>query len=102
MILQGQPLKVFSKQWLAKRCSDMSDEEFIRNRREMFYDKRYEAALETAGEAEQAAATADLNAGPDAGLGGDMGEVTRRRRSSRSRARTGSATRRPSRRRPSR
>lgn len=64
----------FSKQWLAKKLFKMSDEEFIRNRREMFYDKRYEAALETAGEAEQAEMTAELNAGPDGGLGGDMGE----------------------------
>ena len=32
---------------------------------EMFYDKRFEAALETAGEAEQAEMTAGLNAGPD-------------------------------------
>lgn len=65
----------FSKQWLAKTLFGMSDDDFIRNRREMFYDKRFEAALETAGEAEQAAATADLNAGPDAGaLPGDIGE----------------------------
>ena len=64
----------FSKQWLAKKLFSMSDEEFIRNRREMFYDKRFEAALETAGEAEQAEMTADLNAGPDAGLPGDTGE----------------------------
>lgn len=68
----------FSKQWLAKKMFGLSDEEFVRNRREMFYDKRYEAALETAGEAEQAAVTADLNAGPDAGPGGglpgDIGE----------------------------
>ena len=66
----------FSKQWLAKKLFGMSDEEFIRNRREMFYDKKYEAALETAGEAEQAALTAGLNAGPDADPGGalDLGE----------------------------
>ncbi|OUW01679.1 MAG: hypothetical protein CBD16_05280 [Betaproteobacteria bacterium TMED156] len=63
----------FSKQWLAKKLFSMSDEEFVRNRREMFYDKRFEAALETAGEAEQAEMTADLNAGPDAGLPGDIG-----------------------------
>tara|TARA_B100000886_G_scaffold311019_2_gene246137 strand:+ start:19107 stop:21101 length:1995 start_codon:yes stop_codon:yes gene_type:complete len=63
----------FSKQWLSKRLFGMSDEEFVRNRREMFYDKRYEAALETVGEAEQAAMTAGLDAGPDA-LGGDLGE----------------------------
>ena len=64
----------FSKQWLAKKMFGMSDEEFIRNRREMFYDKRYEAALETAGEAEQAEMTAGLDAGiDDLELGGDTG-----------------------------
>lgn len=55
----------FSKQWLAKTLFGMSDDEFIRNRREMFYDKRFEAALETAGEAEQAEMTAGLDAGVD-------------------------------------
>ena len=60
----------FSKQWLAKTLFGMSDEEFIRNRREMFYDRRFEAALETAAEAEQAAATAP---GGELG-GGDTGE----------------------------
>ncbi len=66
----------FSKQWLAKTLFGMSDEDFIRNRREMFYDKRFEAALESAGEAEQAEVTAGLNAGPDVGgeLPGDIGE----------------------------
>lgn len=68
----------FSKQWLARTLFGMSDDDFIRNRREMFYDKRFEAALETAGEAEQAEMTAGLNAGVDdlettAGLGGDTG-----------------------------
>lgn len=66
----------FSKQWLAKTLFGMSDGEFIKNRREMFYDKKFEAALETAGEAEQAEQTAGLDAGPDplgatdSGLGG--------------------------------
>ena len=55
----------FSKQWLSKKLFGLSDDEFVRNRREMFYDKRYEAALETAGEAEQADLTSGLNAGPD-------------------------------------
>jgi hypothetical protein len=63
----------FSKQWLARTLFSMSDEEFIRNRREMFYDKKFEAALETAGEAEQAEMTAGLNAGADDGLPGDTG-----------------------------
>lgn len=55
----------FSKQWLAKTLFGMSDDEFIRNRREMFYDKRFEAALETVGEAEQAEMTAGIDAGVD-------------------------------------
>lgn len=64
----------FSKQWLAKTLFGMSDEEFIRNRREMFYDKRFEAALETVGEAEQAEMTAGIDAGVDAlDAGGDTG-----------------------------
>ena len=69
----------FSKQWLAKTLFGISDEEFIRNRREMFYDKKFEAALETVGEAEQAAMTAGIDAGPDSALdlggggGGDLG-----------------------------
>lgn len=66
----------FSKNWLATKMFGMSNEEFVRNRREMFYDKRFEAALETAGEAEQAEQTAQMNV--DGGLDGaadmDMGE----------------------------
>jgi len=72
----------FSKQWLAKTLFGMSDDEFIRNRREMFYDKRFEAALETVGEAEQAEMTAgidagvdDLDTGGDAGIPGGTGTV---------------------------
>ena len=60
----------FSKQWLAKTLFGMSEEEFVRNRREMFYDRKFEAALETAAEAEQAAATA-----PGGELGGDAPEA---------------------------
>jgi len=67
----------FSKQWLAKTLFGLSEEEFIRNRREMFYDRRFEAALETAAEAEQAAATApggDLGGAADAGGTGTVGQ----------------------------
>ena len=63
----------FSKQWLAKTLFGMSDEEFVRNRREMFYDRKFEAALESAAEAEQAAATAAADAGGDAGGTGAVG-----------------------------
>ena len=61
----------FSKQWLAKKLFGMSDDEFVRCRREMFYDRRFEAALETAAEAEQAAATA-----PGGELAGDLEDPT--------------------------
>ena len=65
----------FSKQWLSKTLFGLSDDEFIRNRREMFYDKRFEAALETVGEAEQAEMTAGIDAGVDElEAGGDVGE----------------------------
>ena len=69
----------FSKQWLSKTLFGMSDDDFVRNRREMFYDRKFEAALETAGEMEQAAATAGVDAGADLDMGaelpgGDMGE----------------------------
>ena len=64
----------FSKHWLARKLFGMSDEDFVRNRREMFYDKRFEAALETVGEAEQAEMTAGLDAGvDDLDVGGDTG-----------------------------
>ena len=55
----------FSKRWLAEKLFGISDEEFLRNRREMFYDRKYEAELEASGEMAQAAIT-----GP-----GDMGEM---------------------------
>jgi hypothetical protein len=76
-IVGGATDGFFSKNWLATKLFGMTNEEFVRNRREMFYDKRYEAALETAGEAEQAMQTAQINAGelPGGELpGGDMGE----------------------------
>ena len=71
-IVGGVAEGFFSKQWLAKNLFGLSDEEFVRNRREMFYDRRFEAALETAGEVEQAEATAGIDAGAD-DLGGGPG-----------------------------
>jgi len=53
----------FSKRWVAKNLLNLSDEEIVRNQREMFYDKRFEAMLEGAAEA----------GGGDEG-GGDFGD----------------------------
>lgn len=36
----------FSKRWISKNIFGLSDEEFIRNQRELFYDKKFSFALE--------------------------------------------------------
>ena len=40
----------FSKRWIAKNVFGLSDEEFLRNQRELFYDKKFSTLLEKAGE----------------------------------------------------
>ena len=55
----------FSRRWVTEHIFGMSNEEFIRNQREMYYDRKHDAALQ--GVAEAAAA----GGGP--GLGGDLG-----------------------------
>jgi hypothetical protein len=58
----------FSKRWVAKKIFGLSDEEFLRNQREMFFDFKFKAAVEKAG-TEQEAAAGDS----DTGFGADMG-----------------------------
>ena len=41
----------FSRRWIAEHLFNMDDEEFVRNQREMFYDKKFEAMLEVEAEA---------------------------------------------------
>ena len=41
----------FSRRWIAEHVFNMDDEEFVRNQREMFYDKKFEAMLEVEAEA---------------------------------------------------
>ena len=55
----------FSRRWVAENVFGMSHEEFLRNQREMYYDRKQDAALQAV--AEQAAA------GETGGLGGDLG-----------------------------
>ena len=38
----------FSRRWVSKNLLDLSDEEIMRNQREMFFDKKFDAALEQA------------------------------------------------------
>ena len=55
----------FSRRWIAKNVFNMSDEEVVRNQREMFYDRQFEADLEAVGAEAAAAAEA----------GGDLGDL---------------------------
>ena len=61
----------FSKRWVAKNLLNLSDEEIVRNQREMFYDKKFEAMLE--GTAEEDAAGGEEGGGDEMGGGEDMG-----------------------------
>jgi hypothetical protein len=60
----------FSKRWVAKHLFNISDEEFIRNQREMFYDRYHTAKLD--GVAEQVNQAAAVGGAP-ATEGGDIG-----------------------------
>ena len=68
----------FSRRWVADNIFAMSHEEFLRNQREMFYDRKHDAALEGVVEAaaEMAAGGAgglDLGGGGGLDLGGEGG-----------------------------
>lgn len=67
-IAGGAPEGMYSKRWLSKNVLGMSDDEFLRNQRESFYDKKYQAALEAVGEA-----AAAEGGGMGGDLGGDLG-----------------------------
>jgi hypothetical protein len=58
----------FSRRWVADHIFNLSEEEFLRNQREMFFDRRLDAELE------QVAAALEAGAAGLAGdLGGDLG-----------------------------
>ena len=76
----------FSKRWVAENLFGLSDEQFVRMQREMFYDKKFAASLEGAGQpAEEAGGGGDaglgdlggddLGGGGDLDLGGDAGDM---------------------------
>ncbi|MBC8226182.1 MAG: portal protein, partial [Gammaproteobacteria bacterium] len=75
-IAGGATENFFSRRWIAQNIFDLSDEEFVRNQREMFHDRRYEAALAAAAEevAEESAggASGDLGWEEDFDLGGEV------------------------------
>jgi len=60
----------FSRRWVSDNIFGMSHEEFLRCQREMYYDRKHDAALQQVAEA---AAAAETGGGLGADLGGDLG-----------------------------
>lgn len=67
-VLSALPEGFFSKRWVAKNIFEISDEEFLRNQRELFYDKQVAQELESVAAGEAAAM------GAPGGLLGGFGE----------------------------
>jgi len=63
----------FSRAWVADNIFGLSHEEFIRNQREMYYDRKHDAALQKVAEDAAAAETAGAAGGMDMGADMDMG-----------------------------
>jgi len=67
----------FSRQWVARSIFNLSDEEFLRNQREMYYDRKFDASLEAAAaaavEAQEAAAGAGELGGEEFGGEEELG-----------------------------
>jgi hypothetical protein len=61
----------FSKRWISEHLLGMSEDEFLRNQREMFFDKKYAAKLEAAASGGEGAESA----GGDGGLAGGLGDL---------------------------
>ena len=62
----------FSKRWLATELLDISEETYLRNQRELFYDKHVSLELEYVGQEAQPG-SGDAGGGGTGGLGGDLG-----------------------------
>jgi hypothetical protein len=64
----------FSRRWVMEHIFGMSHEEFSRNQREMYYDRKHDAALQAVAEAAAAAGAAGgAPPMPGGDLGGDLG-----------------------------
>ena len=70
-IAAGATENFFSRRWIAQNLFNLSEEEFVRNQREMFHDRKYEAELNAAAESAGEAAAGGMGGMGD--LGGDLG-----------------------------
>jgi hypothetical protein len=65
----------FSKRWISKNLFGLSDEEFLRNQRELFYDKKFSFALEQNEEIANATDGGSLFGGGTLPTGGAEGDL---------------------------
>lgn len=61
----------FSRQWIASRLFNMTEEEFVKNQRQMYYDRQFDARLEAVSEQAQAEASGASTDGEEDLLGAD-------------------------------
>ena len=69
-VANAVPEGTYSKHWIANKILGLSDEEFLRNQRESFYDRKFQQSLESAVDQ----GTEDLLSGGDL-AGGDLGDL---------------------------
>jgi len=63
----------FSRRWVAEHIFGMTHEEFARNQREMYYDRKHDASLQAVAESAAAGETGGLGGGLGGDLGGGLG-----------------------------
>ena len=63
----------FSRRWVTEHIFGMGHEDFIRNQREMYYDRKHDAALQAVAEEAAAAGAGALGGDLGAELGADLG-----------------------------
>ena len=66
----------FSRQWIAAHLFNMTEEEFVKNQRQFYYDRQFDSMLEAIAEQAQAEVTSpgsDLGEEGEDILGGDLG-----------------------------
>ncbi|GAF91267.1 unnamed protein product, partial [marine sediment metagenome] len=73
-IAGGAMENYFSRRWISQHLLGLSDEEFLRNQREIYFDRKYEASLNAAAESVAEEAAAAMAGGGMGELGGDMGD----------------------------
>ena len=70
-IAGGATENFFSRRWIAQNIFNLSEEEFVRNQREMFHDRTFEAELNLAADAVASESELGEVGGDDFDLGGD-------------------------------